>query len=231
MSADPGHDGRETQLRLALHRPPSFDRGDFLVSACNREAARLVDTWPDWPGGRLAVFGPEGVGKSHLARSWAESAGAFVVGDSPVDFARLGHGPVLLEDADRRADETTLFHLINRADSGDSLLLTGRTPPRQWPAGLPDLRSRLNALMAVEIEPPDDAVLRGVLVKLFRERNIRPDQELLGYLLRRIERSVPAAARVVSRIDDVADASRREITRALAREILESGDKTLNLFD
>jgi chromosomal replication initiation ATPase DnaA len=50
-------------------------------------------------------------------------------------------------------------------------------------------------------------------------------------LLRRIERSVPAALDIVTRLDEAADAEQREITRLLARQILENEGETLNLFE
>ena len=73
-----------------------------------------------------------------------------------------------------------------------------------------------------ELGPPDDVILRGVIEKFFRERNIRPADDLLPYLLRRIERSAPAAKEVVLRLDEAADAEQRPVSRALAREILEA---------
>ena len=175
--------GAGTQLRLALRRQPSFERAPFIVSDRNREAVGALDAWPDWPGGRLALIGPEASGKSHLARRWATRTGAFVADAATLDLAELSVGAILLEDVDRAgvADDA-LFHLINRADAGGSLLMTARTPPRLWPAQLPDLRSRLNALFAVEIFPPDDAVLEGLLLRFFRDRHIRPDPDLLSYL-------------------------------------------------
>jgi chromosomal replication initiation ATPase DnaA len=169
--------------------------------------------------------GPQGAGKTHLAQAWAARSGAFIVGDGPIDLMDLPAGPVLLEDADRREADTVLFHLINRAAAGASLLLTAREAPRRWAAALPDLRSRLNALRTVSLGAPDDVVLERVLVKLFRDRNIKPDPEVLAYLLRRMERSVPAAQALVDRLDKAADTSGRGVTRVLAREVLEAGEQ------
>jgi len=148
-----------------------------------------------------------------------------------LDLARAPGGPILLEDVDRGVADDALFHLINRADAGGSLLLTARTAPRQWPAQLPDLRSRLNALFAVELEAPDDAVLKGLLLRFFRDRHIRPDAELLSYLLRRMERSATAAQALVGRLDEAADASGRPVTRALAREVLGADEQSGDLFE
>jgi chromosomal replication initiation ATPase DnaA len=216
---------------LALRRQPAFDRTHFIVSERNRDAVAAVDSWPDWPGGRLALFGPQGTGKTHLARAWAARSGAFVASDPALHLARTPVGPVLLEDVDRGVADDALFHLINRADAGGSLLLTARTAPRLWPASLPDLRSRLNALFAVEIGPPDDTVLEGLLLRFFRDRHIRPDPDLLSYLLRRMERSAAAAQALVIRLDEAADSSGRPITRALAREILGADDRADDLFE
>jgi chromosomal replication initiation ATPase DnaA len=78
------------------------------------------------------------------------------------------------------------------------------------------------------LQEPDDVVLLGVMNKLFRERHIRPPEDVLLYLIRRIERSVPAARAVVARLDEAAMAEQRPVSRALAREILED---TGDLFD
>ena len=117
------------------------------------------------------------------------------------------------------------------AEASGGLLLTSRTSPRAWPAKLPDLRSRLNALPIAEIGEPDDVVLEGLLRKFFRERNIKPAEDVFPYLMRRIERSVRVAREIVTRLDEAADAEDREITRALARQILETDPRTLDLFE
>jgi chromosomal replication initiation ATPase DnaA len=218
------------QLRLKLDTSSPFRREDFIASASTVEALALLDRWPDWRGGALALVGPPGSGKTHLASAWADRAGARRVAlndDEPADLLALEGTPVLLEDADRPGLDELLFHLINMAARpGGSLLLTARTAPKAWPAALPDLRSRLNALPVALLAEPDDAVLTALLEKFFRERSIRPPEDLLPYLVRRIERSAPSAREIVARLDERADAEHRAISKALAREILgqEPGD-------
>jgi chromosomal replication initiation ATPase DnaA len=219
------------QLRLRLDAPARRRREDFITSGVNQAAVRLLDAWPAWLGGCLALVGPAGSGKSHLADAWLRRArgAALQCGPSLDELAELRGRPLLLEDADACPDDI-LFHLINMAaEPGASLLLTSRRTPALWSTDLPDLRSRLNALPVAELHEPDDEVLRGVLARLFRERHIRPPEDLFAYLLRRIERSVPAAREVVARLDEAAMAADRPISRALAREILEQ-DRTGDLF-
>jgi chromosomal replication initiation ATPase DnaA len=225
-----------SQLRLELRRPTVYRRESFIVSPTNADAVRAVDAWPVWHGGCLALIGPEGSGKTHLARAWAKRAGATVLAAdkaaSTEELAALQGRPILIEDADGGVADETLFHIINMAGAdGGGLLLTARAAPQAWSAALPDLRSRLNALPLAELPPPDDIVLEGVLRKFFRERNIKPADDLIPYLLRRIERSAPRAQEIVARLDEAADAEQRAVSRALARQILENEGETLNLFD
>lgn len=219
------------QLRLDLDQVAAHHRADFTRSPANEDALRLLDAWPEWHGRCLALVGPSGSGKTHLAQAWAEEHEALAWAPE-ADLADVAGRPVLVEDADReRVDEETLFHLINMAGAGGGLLLTGREPPSAWPARLPDLRSRLNALPVAQLGEPDDALLLAVMSKLFRKRHIRAPDDLLVYLLRRMERSVPAARELVARIDEAALSEGRPISRALARELLEDAEDTGDLFD
>ena len=220
------------QLRLPLGSAPSYRRETFFVSSSNAEAVRALEAWPAWHGGVLALVGPEGSGKTHLAQAWRELVEAVELDPvaPPSDFGDLAGRPVLVEHADR-SDAETLFHLINMAAEPATLLLTARTAPASWPCRLPDLRSRLNAMPVAELGEPDDELLQGVLQKFFRERLIRPSDDLFSYLLRRIERSVPVAWSIVERLDEASHAEHRPVSRALARQILEEDDGTADLFE
>lgn len=210
------------QLRLRLDRPAVYSRDEFVAGPSNATAAAAVDAWPAWIGGALAVVGPEGSGKSHLAHAWAMRAQAVVLDRADADVPATAGRAVLIEDVDRGVPDEALFHLINMAArDGHGLLLTARKAPTLWPTQLPDLRSRLNALPVVEIEAPDDTVLEGVLRRFFRARNIRPPEEVYPYLLRRMSRSIPDAAEIVRRLDEAGDTELKPVTRVLARQILE----------
>jgi chromosomal replication initiation ATPase DnaA len=214
------------QLRLSLGRNnlPSFE--DFVRGPSNEAAAAAVESWPAWLGGCLALVGPKGSGKSHLARAWAGQADALVLTAETPDIEAAAGRPVLLEDADRGVPTESLFHLINLASrQGGGLLLTARTRPATWATALPDLRSRLNALPVVEIGPPDDQVLEGVLRRFFRDRNIRPPEAVYPYLLARMGRSIPDAAEIVRRLDEAGEDGFRPVTRVLARQILDGTER------
>lgn len=215
------------QFRLPFEPATSWTRDAFVLSDANRSAVMALDDWASLPRGALALVGPAGSGKTHLALAWADASGAQLVFPGR-SLSLDGNGPVLVEDADLLGQDEALFHLLNQAQAGRAVLLTGRERPLAWPAALPDLRSRLNALPVAEIDPPDDAQLRAVLEQLFKARHIKPDEDLYPYLLTRMERSVTAARILAARMDEAAAARGRAINRALARELL---DESSDLFE
>jgi chromosomal replication initiation ATPase DnaA len=214
------------QLALALGHATSFARADFLEGPTNAAALALIERWPDWPDHLLVLAGPEGSGKSHLAAIWAEAAGArFLAARSLGEAslpAALSTGALVIEDlAGGGVDERALFHLINLArEEGAFVLVTAQTPPSGWTLRVPDLASRLRALPVVELGPADDTLLRAILVKLFADRQLAVEEDLLAYLTSRIERSVAAARGAVERLDREALRLHRPVTRALAAEVL-----------
>jgi len=224
------------QIPLSFDHRPALDAEDFVVAGPNSAAVAWLDRWPDWPGHTLAIFGPAGSGKSHLAHAWRHRSGAGLMAGAALRAADVADvaGPtyrLVVEDGDRGLDEAALFHLINLVrEEGGFLLLTGRHAPARWPVVLPDLRSRLAAMAAVELLAPDDGLIAAVLAKQFDDRQLRVAADVVDYLVPRMERSFAAIAEVVAALDTLSLAERRDITVPLARRVLEQeptdrGDK------
>ncbi len=218
------------QLPLDLGHRPALGRDDFMVAPCNAAAVAWIDRWPDWPGGGLAIHGPAGCGKSHLAEVWRAQSGAIRIEpgrigavDPPQALGSAGACAIDgLFDSDARPDERWLLHLYNLLrERGGHLLLVARAAPARWPVALPDLKSRLGALPAVEIGPPDDMLLAAVLIKLFADRQLAVGAEVIEYCARRMERSFEAARRLVEALDRAALAAHRRVALPLARAVLE----------
>jgi chromosomal replication initiation ATPase DnaA len=215
---------RPRQLALALDHAESYAREDFLSGPCNEGPLALIDSWSDWPARAIVLVGPEGSGKTHLATIWAAAAGARVVsahslGEADLPAA-LATGALVVEDAAAIVDQRALFHLINLArEEGVYLLFTARTMPSLWPVTLADVVSRLRALPVVTLYAPDDATLRGVIVKLAADRQLALDESVVGYLSTHIERSFAAARSAVIALDREALRQGRPPSRALAAEM------------
>ena len=222
-----------SQLPLDLGHRTALDGVDFHVARSNREAVAWLDRWPDWPAHALAIHGPAGSGKTHLAHVWAGRSGALLLGPSALagldPHRTAAAGPVALDDLGESpldaAAERQLLHLYNcLVADGRSLLLLGRRPPARWTMRLPDLSSRLAAIPSVAMAMPDDELFAAVLAKLFADRQLAVGEEVLHYLGTRIERSFESARDIVTRLDRAALAAGRPVTLQLVRQILAEAD-------
>jgi chromosomal replication initiation ATPase DnaA len=216
------------QLVLDLDHSVSFAREDFLSGPSNIAALTLIERWPDWPSRMVALTGPEGSGKSHLAAIWADESGARELSAKFLSIAdvpgTLATGALVVEDLEAEdLDEHALFHLINLAREEDAyVLLTSRYAVASLPVTIRDLASRLRALPAVIVTPPDDVLLRSLLIKLASDRQLALDESVINYLVNRIDRSFAAARNAIQTLDDEAMRRHRPVTRALAVELFRS---------
>ncbi|MBU6206891.1 MAG: chromosomal replication initiator DnaA [Alphaproteobacteria bacterium] len=192
-----------TQMGLPLNWPESVDERAFSVSACNQRVVAFLNGWGRWPVAAAVLTGPRKSGRSLLGRIFtAKSGGEFI------------------DDADR-ADETRLFHAWNRAqETRKPLLLVADDAPPRWRITLPDLASRLSATPSITLPEPDLALMEALLRKLVARRGLAIGNDVVHYLLRRIERSYVAVICVVDALDAAALSQRRALSVPLAREVL-----------
>lgn len=222
--------GPPRQLTLDLPHRPALGAEDFLLSESNRAAVAMIDRWPDWPHPVVVLSGPAGSGKSHLAHVWqlrsgADSVAASLLGEDTL-AARDLHRCMVVEDVDQGVrDQRAMFHLLNLArEHRFQVLVTARSDPGDWSLTLPDLRSRLRQATLARIEAPDDHLLQAVLIKLFADRQLAIDPQVITQICTRMERSMEAAVRLVAEIDAQALATHRKVSRALVAEVMGAYD-------
>lgn len=220
-----------TQLPLDLGHRTAMGRDDFLIAPSNQDAVAWIDLWPEWPAPALILYGPVASGKSHLCAVWRERAKADVVNahdlnDTSVrDIAARGT-PIVLDDADALIGtvegEKGLFHLYNIfKEEKRSLLITLCDAPVRRAFALPDLASRLRAAPAVAIREPDDQLLAAVLVKLFSDRQLRVGEDVISYILPRMDRSFEAARELVDLIDARTLAEKKPVSIPYVKTLLQ----------
>lgn len=204
------------QLSLGLSYRKAYNSDDFMIAPCNVDAVTWLDLYPNWPAHALVILGPKGSGKTHLAHIFSQNV---------IDGADLADtclpekvDKIVVENIDRLADETALFHLYNWTKEQDiGLLMTARELPD---IKLPDLKSRLYLAPKISILPPDDDLIYAVLAKAFHERNIVVDPSVLEYAVKQIERSFPAVHRLIEAADKISLEKGHRITVPIVKEAL-----------
>ncbi len=218
-----------TQLVLPLEIRSAQGRADFIVAPANQQAVAFLDSYPHWPAPAVALFGPSASGKSHLAAVWADKSGATVLEAAQLESGIPG-GPLVVENVTAGVAEAPLFALLER---GTPLLLTAKVPPSEWPEkfalALPDLVSRVRALLAFALWAPDDALLMGLAVKLFADRQLQVPENVVAHMIRSLERSPAAIRDFVAHADAVALAEKRPINISLIKDLL-AGPTASSLF-
>ena len=224
MSAPFAAPDRRGQLALELGHEVSHAEADFIVGDGNRLAYAHVSAWPDWAGPLTLIEGPAGVGKSHLARIWAERAAAgYAEPDSAEELSRAGGmAPLVVEDVERAGfEEAALFHLLNQSmRDRRPLLLTAREPVANWPFTTDDLKSRARLAARFGMALSDDIQLSQMFVKLFHDRQVTVDPRTIGYLVARMERSPAEAVALAEIMDRLALERGVAIGRGIAAEAL-----------
>jgi chromosomal replication initiation ATPase DnaA len=213
---------RSRQFALPFPHRPAYAAGAFLEAPSNAEALAWLARTADWPCQRLALWGEAGCGKTHLLHRWAEQTGAaWLLGQSLRGLPAMPTGPLAIDDADAAADEAALLHVLNAAcEAGHPVLLAGREPPARWTVKLPDLASRLRAVTAVQVQPPDDDLLRVLLGRLLLERRVPVPEPVQDWIRRHLPRRVGVMREAAARLDRAQFEEGRPVTRRLAADCL-----------
>ena len=175
----------------------------------------------------LNLYGPPGSGKTHLSYLWAGRGDAVALNNlSQFDqdqFLQKQH--VVLDDFGVSGcyDDTAVFHLLNYISSvSGTLLIISPYPVAQYKTPLSDLRSRLRSVAAQEIDLPDDGLLKAVLAKHFTDRQCTVSEQVLNYIVNRMERSFSAAQQLSAEIDALALSRKVPVSLTIARQVLDS---------
>lgn len=221
---------RTVQQVFDFSKEESLSWKDFIESEENRDALTYLVRWPNWNSNGLIIVGEHGVGKTHLASLWAQSANAVCVLKSCVNndprdlFLHTEDNKcnfVFDNFQDFLTDQRWLFDFYNIAkEKHRSFLITDVTPPALWNISLPDLKSRLNLLPVVRIYSHSDELLFKVTKKLARDYNIEISDNVVKYILTMCQRDIPEISRVLKTLDKLSLQQKKPLSLNFVRKYL-----------
>ena len=219
---------------------------DFMITSCNQNAYMAIKMWPNWQHFSLNIFGPKSSGKSHLANIWISTIqntlprpiqipilSSHNINMKNVNKITNEYPYLVVEDLDSNINEEAFFHLYNNYNVPNRFILfTSEVPPSKLALKLPDLRSRLNIIPTVEIMQPNDEMLIALVAKLFNDRQIIINQEILDYIINHSERSFDFITKLVAEIDEISWTYGRAVSIPIIKEALQNltQNQQLELF-
>jgi DnaA family protein len=179
----------------------------------------------------LVLWGPQGVGKTHLLRAAAAAA----AGKRPVlccaEPGSLPSDPplpttlALVDDVDRAdaAAQGRLFTIYNALKAtGGALVATASLPPSRMPLR-DDVRSRLGWGLVYEVLPLADEDKPAALVTYARSRGFVLGDDVIAYLLAHGRRDMTTLMATLAALDRHSLATKRPITTPLLKDWLQRG--------
>ena len=208
----------------------------------NRLAIDSLQAPAAWRSPALWLYGPSGVGKTHLLQAVCARAGDRFERAAyfPLQEMQDATGEILsgceelrwvcIDDVDRVLGDMSWEHALFKLytefeDSGGKLVLSCNTPPATAPITLPDLASRLNATVIVRLnELDDDGRSEALKIRAARRGAELPD-DTVAYLLKRLPRDMDSLCAFIDALDDAALIAQRRLTVPFVRQVLGEAGK------
>lgn len=215
-----------SQLVFKFPFKTKYYEQDYYVSSNNFSAYRLIESWPNWPGKWVNIFGPKGCGKTHLSNILKKKINLIHI----MDAKKVGNETIskfekldclIIDNYEKNIDEKIFYSLLNQSKQSDSYLLVNSILPLgNIKFDLKDLRSRTESFINLGIELPTDDLLRVIISKSFSDKQIEITPKISEYIIKNIERSYEKVFKFIKEIDDLSLSSGKSININLIKKVL-----------
>jgi DnaA-homolog protein len=236
---------KQLPLALGIRGSASFDTFQVGSNAAPLAAlAAWIQRWQQRRGHEpravvaqppLYLWGPTGSGKTYLMTALAaqlQAQGARVAWMTPSsDLPWTHENPIDLvliddcDDLDDASQQAAFATFVESADAGFAIIAAGRQPPVDLGVR-EDLRTRLGWGEVHAVVPLSEAETRATLRQEADRRGIFLNDEVMAYLLTHFHRDLRSLMALLDRLDAYALASKRGVTLALLRRMLDEEGET-----
>ena len=222
------YDNLMSQLTFKFPFKKKYYEQDFYVSSNNFSAYRLIESWPNWPGKWVNIFGPKGCGKTHLSNILKKKIRSVkIIQAKDIDNEKTFNldklDCLIVDSFDQNIDEKLLYSILNHSKQQNIyILINSYLPLKDFDYQLQDLRSRAKSFVNLGIELPTDDLLRVIISKSFSEKQIEITPKISEYIIKHIERSYEKVFKFIKEIDDLSLSSGKSININLIKKVLKN---------
>ena len=213
------------QLTFKFPFSKKYYEQDYFVSNNNFAAFKLIDSWPNWPGKWLNVFGEEGSGKTHLSKILEKKIKkSKLIEAKNVDnkiMEELNRIECLIIDSfENNINEDILYSILNHSKQIDNFIVINSNSPINNYFNLKDLRSRSNSFIFIGIDLPSDDLLRVLIAKTLSDNQTTISPKLIDYIINNVERSYEKMFKFLKELDELSLSTGKSININLIKKIL-----------
>ncbi len=215
-----------TQLTFKFPFKTKYYEKDFYVSNNNFSAYKLIESWPNWPGKWLNVFGDKGSGKTHLSKILEKKIESIKIVDAKnitdLEVQNLKHLQCLIIDNyEENIDEKLFYSILNQSKQFENfILINSRDSLKEKIHDLKDLQSRINSFIFIGIELPTDDLLKVIISKSFSDKQINLNPKISDYIINNIERSYEKMFKFLKDVDELSLSTGKSININLIKKVI-----------
>jgi chromosomal replication initiation ATPase DnaA len=199
---------------------------DFFVSSNNFSAYKLIESWPNWPGKWLNIFGHTGSGKTHLAKILEKKIDKIklieaknVKNETLQDLNSLDC--LIIDSFDNNIDEKLLYSIFNQSKQLENyILINSINSIKDLKMNLEDLKSRVSSFLFMGIELPTDDLLKVIISKTLSDNQININPKLSDFIINNVERSYEKMFKFLKDLDELSLSTGKSININLIKKVL-----------
>ena len=215
-----------SQLVFKFPFKKKYYEQDFYVSSNNFPAYKLIESWPNWPGKWLNVFGSIGSGKTHLSKILEKKIKKIklieAVNINNTVVEELNHlDCLIIDNYENNIDEKLFYSILNQSKQLENYILINSIPSiNELTFELKDLQSRINSFIYIGIALPTDDLLQVIISKSFSDKQININPKISEYIIRNVERSYEKMFKLLKDIDELSLSTGKSININLIKKVL-----------
>ena len=199
---------------------------DFYVSSNNFAAYKLIESWPNWPGKWLNIFGTSGSGKTHLAKILEKKIDKIkLIEAKNIDNQIIQdldkYNCLIIDRYENNIDEKIFYSILNQSKQLDNYILINSTNSiKQINFKLEDLKSRINSFLFIGIELPTDDLLKVIISKNLSDKQISINPKISDYIINNVDRSYEKMFKFLKDVDELSLSTGKSININLIKKLL-----------